>query len=156
MYLDSQISQLTGLLEDDTTRDLPVFAVRRASFSALSLFQHFSYFLKWLELDPASDSWQRWHNSNQRVLRNFSFLKRLAFYCIRVLPGRLILIVSSMAAFEVSELPPTSLPYHREQLSLVLGMWALLSALLLYFIGDSGSTRHICKVLGQVPIGSNW
>ena len=42
-------------------------------------------------------------------------------------------------------MPPTSLPYQRESLSLALGAAAIASAVLLYFVSDSGSTRRLFR-----------
>lgn len=108
--------------------------------------QHFSNFLSWLELDPSLDSWQRWHDSNQETIRNSTVAKRFRIYLSRTAIARFINVLSAMAAFEVSELPPTSVPYQREQLSISLGIGAVASAVLLFFIADSGSTRRLVKV----------
>ena len=52
-----------------------------------------------------------------------------------------------VAPGEVQELPPhRSTPYKRELLSFWIGLFAIGSAVLTFFIGDSGSSRQLCGV----------
>ena len=50
-----------------------------------------------------------------------------------------------LGAFEVTELDPgISTPYSREMMSVWFGGFALITAFLLYFVTDSGSSRRLC------------
>lgn len=116
-----------------------------SSFSSQSLFRHFADFLHWLELDASVDSWQRWHLATTNA-RHTSCLRQLQTYLTRTAPISMILVVSSMAAIEVSETFPVTLAFQRELLCASLAIGAIISAFVLFFVADSGSTRRLVKV----------
>lgn len=122
---------------------LSPWAFNPSTFSSLSLRQHFHAFLVWVDEDPMHESWQQWNDAHMARARDLPCLRRTSFYVTRVFPRRAILILAAMGALEPNELPPASTPFPRETLSLAVGGVAIFSAILLFFIVDSGSSRTL-------------
>lgn len=117
-----------------------------STFASQNLFEHFTDFLEWFDREATMDCWTTWHEATQMWIIKLPAMTRLGIYMVQVVPVRIILLISAMAAMEVQELEPKSLTMQREMTSLVIGMGAIISTGVLFITIYPISARHIFKV----------
>lgn len=122
------------------------FFALRSTFASQNLFEHFTDLLEWFDQDASTDSWTSWHVSNLSWIHKLPLKNRFGIFLVQSVPVRAILIISSLAAFEVGELAPVSLSIQREVLSLTLGLGAFMMTAVLFVISYPVSARHMFKV----------
>lgn len=122
-----------------------------STFASQALFEHFTDLLEWFDKDDATDNWTRWHESNLSWIHKLPVRNRIGIYFAQVVPVRIVLIISSLAAFEVAELAPVTLSIQRELLSLTLGLGALMMTVVMFVVSYPASARHLFKVCFTVP-----